>query len=258
MSTDFKAAKDTLVALLFELSKSAQDAAAAAVDFYRLASDDPSASSATSPLAAATSHLQALGSSILQTIQSAGGNDVDDDDHSSSKTKKEKVPKKKKAERDPNAPKKPLTIYFAFAFHTRAQIRAERKEKGLPALPAAEMSDIVKERWNSITPEEKSYWQEKYAAQLKDYQNEKEKYQTEKGENAISAGSEIFGETSLAKDPTNDIIALDVADLISADVNDASSDKEKKKEKKRKGEKKEKSEKKKKWSNHHHIPSLYL
>lgn len=249
MSTEFKAAKDTLVALLFELSKSAQDAAAAAVDFYRLASDDPSAASATSPLAAATSHLQALGSTLLQTIQSAGGHDHDgvaDGDSHNGKPKKEKAPKKKKAERDPNAPKKPLTIYFAFAFHTRAQIRAERKEKGLPALPAAEMSDIVKDRWAAITPEEKSFWQEKYASQLKDYQNEKEKYQIEKVENAIPAGSEIFEEAVAEKEPSNDMIALDVADLISADVGEAPSDKEKKKEKKRKGDKKEKSEKKRK------------
>jgi len=40
MSESFKTAKDSLVASLFELSKAAQDAAGASVNFYRAAHED--------------------------------------------------------------------------------------------------------------------------------------------------------------------------------------------------------------------------
>lgn len=271
MNANFKNAKDTLVALLFELSKAAQDAAVAAVDFYRFSGDDAATSAIISQLqshnppllsqslSSATAQIQALGSNLLRSIPIlASGIDGSADTPSSQdelSTKKEKPLKKKKVEKDPNAPKKPLTIYFAYAFHTREQIRLERKEKLLPPLPAAEVNEIVKDRWNSITAQEKSYWQEQYASQLKEYQDEKEKYQNEKkGQDGNSTKQSCNdkdkspfadAEDKIPETPLQDLnkqVAEQVADLISGSPQVT----ERKKEKKRKAEKKDRVEKKKK------------
>ncbi|KAG2736681.1 hypothetical protein G9P44_000771 [Scheffersomyces stipitis] len=254
MSESFKNAKDSLVASLFELSKSAQDAANATVNFYKLASEEGDAETlkslsetwksvafATDPtnsngngskvngskvdddlIATAAAAAAAVSSVEIPTVPSVGKAKV---------TKAEK-PRKKKVEKDPNAPKKPLTIYFAFSFHTRKSIKDDRERKGLPALSAIDMNEIVKQKWESITPEEKEIWQKKYANELNEYQKEKEKYRLSKEDkpNQVAA---VAAEVARAFEPTVDIPLL------------SSVDAPKKKEKKRKSEKSDKKIEKK-------------
>ncbi|CUM62904.1 uncharacterized protein PRCAT00000463001 [Priceomyces carsonii] len=184
--SDLKAAKDALVASLFELSKAAQEAANATVNFYRVSSQEGNADSLNhlavtlNTIASTVSSdgifapLPSALDSVAAVARAAGTGTGANSAKKGPATAEEK--KRKKAEKDPNAPKKPLTIFFAFSFHTREVIRDERRKKGLPALSAIEMNDVIKERWNSITPEEKSKWQKKYANELKEYQKVKEAY----------------------------------------------------------------------------------
>lgn len=177
--TDVKNAKDALVASLFELAKAAQDAASATVDFYKATSLENNNGEVLTQLANGLNNIAKSTSAVTAGIEDlaqigtkAENDDVKKDGNQGTEEKK----KKKKVERDPNAPKKPLTIYFAFSFYTRDQIRQERVKKGLPPLSAIEMNDIIKERWNSITPEEKAKWQKKYQGELKEYNTLKEAY----------------------------------------------------------------------------------
>lgn len=174
--SDLKSAKDSLVSSLFELSKVAQDTANAAINFYNLDNKD------NALLSGETSEGLRNISEVLKNIVIAS-QQVDalatgsklNSEASLSVTSNEK-PKKKKVVRDPNAPKKPLTIYFQFSFELRKLIADERKRKNLPSLSAIDMNEIIREKWANITPEEKAKWQTKYATELQEYQKLKEAY----------------------------------------------------------------------------------
>ncbi|CAK7902596.1 transcriptional regulator Hmo1p [[Candida] anglica] len=231
--SDLKTAKDSLVASLFELSKAAQDAASATVEFYKSTLSEDSEKT----LAATLKNVQDATSVVSEAVQKAAPkkrvskkaaaaaaknseeSTIDTaatevpEGVKSTKTKGKKkdengtvsdeptesseasagalvVPekkKRKKVEKDPNAPKKPLTMYFAYSFHHRDLIREDRKKKDLPALPSSELSELVKKQWENISPEEKQEWQQKYQNQLKDYQAKKEAYATEKASNGDAA-----------------------------------------------------------------------
>lgn len=219
--SEVKAAKDALVASLFELSKAAQEAAGATANLYKATNADSDVP--TSSLNNLAHTINILIASIDTTATTDGKAEV-------------KAEKKKKAERDPNAPKKPLTMYFAYSFHVRDSLRNERRSKGLPPLSAIEMNDYVKERWNKLPVEEKSKWQKKYQEQLKDYNKQKELYQ------AKLAGKPV----ELPSQPK--LADLEDDDETSSSDDDDDLPKKEKKEKKRKSEKSDKKEKKKKKS----------
>lgn len=214
--SDVKAAKDALVASLFELSKAALDAATATVNFYKANdSDDKVAINSLNNLA------QTINALIPDVTGKIDGKIVD-----------KKPEKKKKAEKDPNAPKKPLTMYFAYSFHIRDQIRDERKAKGLPPLSAIEMNSHVKDRWSQLGDDEKSKWQKKYQDELKEYNVQKEAYQAK-----LEGNKANIAQPKLAE----------VDESSSASDSDDSSEEETKKQKVEKKRKKDsKHEKKKK------------
>ena len=171
--SDIKTSKDALVSALFELSKAAQDAASATVNFYKVAHDSSNDESLTALASAINSVAPAL-----ELVNSEVSKESEAKTEEGEKPKGKKAArdgaaapekKKRKVEKDPNAPKKPL--------HTRKTIREERKKNNEPPLSAVEMNELVKERWNSISAEEKSQWQKKYQNELKEYQKAKEAYQ---------------------------------------------------------------------------------
>lgn len=240
--SDLKSAKDALVASLFELSRAAQDAATATVNFYKVAAEDTNAAESLRNLGDTLRNIaRATEGNVEEIIANDLGNvslpstDVATTAAAKKKAAGEEKPKKKKVERDPNAPKKPLTIFFAYSFHTREKIREDRKERDLPPLSALEMKDVVMDRWAKITPEEKSEWQKKYANELKSYQKEKEDYKATLPA-ATAAAADAEDASSIAK--------LAISEPLSNVDPDIESKTEKKKEKKRKSEKTEKSEKK--------------
>lgn len=216
--TEFKSAKDALVASLFELSKAANDAAAAAVNFYNLAEGADAAVDLNELLPKDDTPVVAKEEAAV--------------------TEK---PKKKKAPKDPNAPKKPLTKFFAFSFHTREAIREERKKEGKPALSASDMSQIIKERYENMSDADKEYWEAKYKDELKSYQEKKEKYKAGLEANPTDGAAAAVAAIEEPK-----------AEAKTDSKTDAPEEEEKKvkkvKDKKRKAdkEKKDKGEKKKK------------
>jgi len=62
-----------------------------------------------------------------------------------------KVPKQSsKKTKDPNAPKKPLTPFFAYMQSRRVEIKAET-----PNMPATELTAKVALEWNAMTHDQK-------------------------------------------------------------------------------------------------------
>ncbi|KAK6459957.1 high mobility group box domain-containing protein [Scheffersomyces coipomensis] len=251
--SDVKAAKDSLVASLFELSKAAQDAAAATVNFYKVSHEGaPNVASLSSlsetlkTVASAVKGSTANGSTkasapaatpattktapAATTTTAPAAATAAATTSTVAKTEDETKTKKKKVERDPNAPKKPLTIYFAFLFHNRERIKEEFEKKGLDPLSVNDMNELIKEKWNNITSEEKAKWQKKYANELKEYQKEKEKYKATLAAGGIPPPRK--------NEPTVHSAPVD-------DEPESTEESPKKKEKKRKSEKLEKSKDKK-------------
>lgn len=239
--SELKLAKDSLVSSLYELSKIANETANAAINFYNASSSDPQGE-----------QLISLSNALKSIVDATHAVDAASNGNKSGLIKSEDKPKKK-VEKDPNAPKKPLTIYFQFSFETRKIISEDRKRKGLPSLSAIDMNELIREKWANITPEEKAKWQRKYAVELKDYQKEKEDYKTSKELSdkipvAIAKKAEELVKSGNAEQPQQS------ESESSDDSSDDSSDSEpehkiqeanKKKDKKRKGDKAERRAEKK-------------
>lgn len=225
--SEVKSAKDALVASLFELSRAAQDAAAATATLYKVSQND-----ATAPV----DTLSSLSKAITTLVSNVDGPAIAD----------KKKTKQKAEEKDPNAPKKPITIYFAYSFHIRDQIREERKAQGLPPLSAIEMNDYVKDRWSKLTDADKAPWKNKYQEELKEYNKQKELYTKAK---AAGETPPVPVLSPVVELPKKVIAPVESSSDSSSDSSSSDSEVEKrekkKKEKKRKHDK-EKSEKKKK------------
>lgn len=182
--SELKNAKDTLVASLFELSKAAQDTATATVNFYKASSSENLNGESLNNLASTLNNIASSTSAAAPEVDEATSPAVSVDAVpvalneaiNGGEAPPEEKKKRKKVEKDPNAPKKPLTIYFAYSFYTRDQIRQERAKQGLSPLPASELNEIIKERWSSISPEEKAKWQGKYQNELQQYNVLKDAY----------------------------------------------------------------------------------
>lgn len=218
--SEVKAAKDALVASLFELSRSASDAANATANLYKVSHVEDG-----TPIEALNSLSKAINTLVSSIESPAAGEPA-------------KRAERKKTERDPNAPKKPLTMYFAYSFFIREQIRDERKAQGLPPLSAIEMNAHVGERWKRLSPAEKSIWQKKYQAELVVYNRQKEAYK------AKLAGAAVPEEVVAAIKEDSDNESGDSDDSDDSEIEVPEPEK-KKKDKKRKHDK-EKVDKKKK------------
>ena len=100
-------------------------------------------------------------------------------------------PAKKKVERDPNAPKKPLTVFFAYSAYVRQALRQERQNAGLPPLSSTEITQDISKKWKELSDSEKEKWKKAYNVELESYQREKAKYieQKKNGTLPVSSGS---------------------------------------------------------------------
>ncbi|KAK9448405.1 uncharacterized protein V1518DRAFT_418880 [Limtongia smithiae] len=100
---------------------------------------------------------------------------VDEEDAPTTSKKRGRKPNPNKKVRDPNAPRRPQTVYFAFANETRKQIRDDYAAKHIEA----SNTDIIREvaeRWKNMSDEAKEPWKTVYAEQIKLYETEKAKY----------------------------------------------------------------------------------
>ncbi|KAK9315086.1 hypothetical protein V1522DRAFT_412182 [Lipomyces starkeyi] len=191
-----KTKKDALVAALTQLSNAAQDASRACIDFYAAASipgapplfSVPPAAAALLPAAQISSSSDestALAGAkkrgpgpkktiVVETVASA----EPDEDEIELETSAKK-PKRKRII-DPDAPRRPQTVYFAFANEARKLIREEYQAKGIEATNTEIIREVA-ERWKNMSDEQKEPWKAIYAEQIKRYDEEKAAYNAGKG-----------------------------------------------------------------------------
>ncbi|WLF78979.1 high mobility group protein [Lodderomyces elongisporus] len=235
MSSELKITKDTLVASLFELSKAASEAANAAIDFYKVATGGEEDVTAE--------QLHEIQEAMKVAAQATAGvkRELEEPNGETSK-------KKKKAEKDPNAPKKPLTMYFAYSFDIRKRVAEERKKKNLPNMNAIDMNQTIKDHWESISPEEKAKWKNKYDEEMKKYIVEKAKY-----DQSLKDGTPYVPPHQRTASGTDNLDSPKIEETTVEEVNEQSAapsaSQDEKDKKRKKKEKSDKKEKKKKSSN---------
>ena len=164
-----------MVSSLFELSKAANQTASCIVDFYHVIGEDEeekieaftTLTEALQRLTAATNQLHGVSTELTNPL---------DDDKEALPSSPAKGITKKRQERDPNAPKKPLTVFFAYSAYVRQALREERQRTGLPPLSSTEITQEISKKWKELSDSEKDKWKQAYTAELENYQREKQKY----------------------------------------------------------------------------------
>ncbi|ODV59573.1 Hmo1p ASCRUDRAFT_19731, partial [Ascoidea rubescens DSM 1968] len=163
-----------LVASLFELSNAANNVATNTIEFYNISVSKPDSDNdlvvktlinSLSSLAKSSSALHATFDSLL----------LDENGNTNSNSHNPKSPTRR-IDRDPNAPKKPLTAYFAFSNFFRQALKLERRKAGLDTLPSIVVTQLVSTKWSELPETEKLKWKDAYNKHFVLYQTEKLKY----------------------------------------------------------------------------------
>mmetsp|Transcript_7118 Transcript_7118/g.10380 ORF Transcript_7118/g.10380 Transcript_7118/m.10380 type:complete len:405 (-) Transcript_7118:25-1239(-) len=88
-----------------------------------------------------------------------------------------KVPAKKRSQRDPNAPKRPMSAFLAYSHSKRAEVKAEN-----PGMNNAEISRLLSQIWKDAPEEEKKEHiekeyelRQKYLSEIKVWRENQEK-----------------------------------------------------------------------------------
>jgi len=102
----------------------------------------------------------------------------DSDDHHKSGRKK----KKRKQERDPNAPKRPLTSYFSFVADIRDDLKKENPDLSVPQL-----NSLASKKWKDLNPVEKSKYADAYQKLLADWKVKNLEYKAGKEKSSSSS-----------------------------------------------------------------------
>ena len=79
--------------------------------------------------------------------------------------------KKRKKVKDPNAPKKPLTAYFAWMSENRERIKSENEGASI-----GEVAKIAGEEWRELDASSKSKYEKAYKAGMEKYKVEMANY----------------------------------------------------------------------------------
>ncbi len=84
---------------------------------------------------------------------------------------------RKRKKKDPNAPKRPLSTFFLFCHDERPAVKVV-----YPTYSVGEVAKELGERWNKVTPEQKSKYEkqagkekQRYEIELSNYKNKKSK-----------------------------------------------------------------------------------
>lgn len=170
-----------LIASLFELSKAANEASKAAVDFFNVVDAKPQYSAppvfdpsllAPQPQQQMTQQMQQQMQQLQQQMQQRQQDAL----VGSAGAAGAEPQQKKKKKRDPNAPKKPLTSFFLYSNFMRDVIIKERMENGDESLSQPQIAQETSKRWKALSAEEKLGWKELYEDQKKRYEAEMKKY----------------------------------------------------------------------------------
>ncbi len=149
---------------------------------------------------------------------------------------KKKAPKRKrkdpKIKVDPNAPKKPLTMFLAFSVEMRRNFHREDREhkendENYTALTNAEVTQKISKLWASLDEEGKKPWKDKYEKEMADYKVAKESYlQDLKFKNDEV---KLVGDTPTPSSPIEEILSDELNNALAEETPKKKVKKEKKK-----------------------------
>ncbi|KAF2206086.1 hypothetical protein GQ43DRAFT_436506 [Delitschia confertaspora ATCC 74209] len=91
--------------------------------------------------------------------------------------------KRDKKERDPNAPKRPLTAAFLYGQHARPIVKRDL-EANLPPdakLPSNAVNLEVTKRWNAMPEEDKELWRASYRSSMEKFKEDLKEYEAKTG-----------------------------------------------------------------------------
>ncbi|KAF2808385.1 uncharacterized protein BDZ99DRAFT_521941 [Mytilinidion resinicola] len=97
--------------------------------------------------------------------------------------KKRGRPKKDKKDKDPNAPKRPLTAAFLYSQQARAIVRQDLEKQLNPGdkLEGNAVNHELNRRWAEMPEDEKELWRDSYRDSMKVYNAEVAEYNKKKG-----------------------------------------------------------------------------
>eukprot|EP01064_Diplonema_japonicum_P026978 TRINITY_DN3864_c2_g1_i1.p1 TRINITY_DN3864_c2_g1~~TRINITY_DN3864_c2_g1_i1.p1 ORF type:complete len:222 (+),score=115.89 TRINITY_DN3864_c2_g1_i1:70-666(+) len=108
-------------------------------------------------------------------LQEYKDNKESSDEDSEDEPKKTKGKRKAKAKKDPNAPKKPLTPFFAFSGKVRGDVKEEN-----PDMKASEVAKEIGTRWNDLADDEKKTYQDEYKEAIEQWKEDMAEYKPAK------------------------------------------------------------------------------
>ncbi|TID26382.1 hypothetical protein E2P81_ATG00859 [Venturia nashicola] len=135
--------------------------------------------------------------------------------------KKEKK-KRVKKEKDPDAPKRPLTAFFLFSTNARDLVKREN-----PDSTPVEVNNEILRRWNQMDEPEKQRWKDLYAKNNEQYKKDVEAYKAIKGEDAVIepiADEEDMEEELIVPEEEDEEEEEDVPPPVVAESTDSASD----------------------------------
>ena len=168
-----------MVSSLFELSKASSQTASCVVDFYNCIDEDEdlkndafmTLTEALKKLTGGATQLQEVALEYSGEIPAVAASSIAEVADGS---KKEEV--KKRATKDPYAPKKPLTVFFAYSAYIRDSLIEDRKKNNQPPYTSVEITQEISKRWKDLSADEKNKWKQAYMAELEHYQKRKADY----------------------------------------------------------------------------------
>lgn len=152
--------------------------------------------------------------------------------------------KRRTVVRDPNAPKKPLTAYFAFAAEARREIIDQREKQNLPTLPSSEMTNIISARWKDISEDDKGKFKDEYKKAWEKYAVAKAEYDLHKINDSAEIPDKAAGDSAEPAEPSEAVEKA--AKTPSSPAVETPKKKKKEKEEKTPDGKKDKKKKKEK------------
>lgn len=112
------------------------------------------------------------GKAVAKSNQKLKGKSSKDEDEAYNAPKNAK----QKKEKDPNAPKKPMSAYFLFLNDRRKDIKREK-----PTLTMCQQTKEATVEWNKMTEKEKKKWQDLQVKEKQRYEKEMQTYDKSNG-----------------------------------------------------------------------------
>lgn len=132
--------------------------------------------------------------------------------------------KKVKKIKDPNAPRRPLNIFFRFQRDYRALLLAQN-----PAMPYSEITGKIKEAFDKLSPDEKARYEAEFKKDSERYTDEMKRY-TENPQEFVSESERSF--TVAVNDSDVKVPSVPIVTSDPVDPNESVSIKKEKKNKK--------------------------